>query len=125
MTIYIGNVSHSATAEDLVQLFSQFGEVSNSKIIMDKFTGRSKGFGFVDMDDESANNAINQLNGTEFMTRNVVVNEAKPREEGDRPRRPFNRSGNGGGNGGGNNNRRPGGGGGGGGGFNRERRNSY
>jgi RNA recognition motif-containing protein len=118
MTIYIGNVSHSATAEDLVQLFSQFGEVSNSKIIMDKFTGRSKGFGFVDMDDESANNAINQLNGTEFMTRNVVVNEAKPREEGDRPRRPFNRSGNGGGN----NNRRPGGGGGG---FNRERRNSY
>ena len=117
MTIYIGNVSHSASAEDLVQLFSQFGEVSNQKIIMDKFTGRSKGFGFVDMDDEAANNAINQLNGTEFMTRNIVVNEAKPREEGaDRPRRPFNRNGN-------NNNRRPSNGNGGG--FNRERRNSY
>jgi RNA recognition motif-containing protein len=99
MTIYVGNVSHRATGDDLTNLFSQYGEVTNAKIITDKFTGKSKGFGFVDMDDDSANAAIEALNGTEYMTRNIVVNEAKPREEGARPPRfNNNRSGGGGGN---------------------------
>jgi RNA recognition motif-containing protein len=82
MTIYIGNVSHSATAEDLVQLFSQFGEVSNSKIIMDKETGRSKGFGFIEMNDSvAADTAISQLHGSEDGGRSLTVNEARPVEK--------------------------------------------
>jgi RNA recognition motif-containing protein len=98
MNIYIGNLNWSTTEEDLRNLFLQFGEVSSANIVSDKFTGRSKGFGFVEMPDTTAgHNAINALNGQAFKDRNITVNEARPREE--RParsnnggeRRPFNK----------------------------------
>ena len=131
MTIYVGNLSHKASDDDLVNLFSQFGAVKSAKIIMDKFTGRSRGFAFVEMEEDSASEAaISALHEQEFMTRTLTVNEAKPREEGDRPQ--FNRNRGGGGGGGGFNRGGQGGGGGfnrggqgGGGGYNRERRDNY
>lgn len=95
------------------ELFSPFGDVQSVSLISDKFTGRSKGFAFVEMDDESGNVAIDQLHDTEFMQRTLVVNEARPREE----RAP--RSGGGGGGRGGN------GGGGGRGRGGRDSRDSY
>ena len=98
MNIYVGNLSFSATDDSLRDLFAQFGEVTSAKIMMDKMSGRSKGFGFVDMpDDAAANAAIAELNDKEFMERNLKVNEARPRTEGDRPRKTFNRGGGGGG----------------------------
>jgi RNA recognition motif-containing protein len=67
----------------LKQLFAEYGEVSSAKIIMDKVTQRSRGFGFIEMaDDTAGRNAINELNGADFMGKNLVVNEARPREEG-------------------------------------------
>ena len=125
MTIYVGNLSHKASEDDLSNLFSQFGAVKSAKIIMDKFTGRSRGFAFVEMEEDSASEAaISALHEQEFMTRPLTVNEAKPREEGDRPQ--FNRNRGGGGGGGGGYNRGGGGGNnGGGGGYNRERRDNY
>ncbi len=125
MTIYIGNLSHQATEDDLMSLFSQHGEVTSAKIIKDNFSGRPRGFAFVEMaDDEAAKAAIEALNDTEFMTRTMVVNEARPKTEGGggggggggRPRGGFNR---GGGGGGGGFNRGGGGGEGGGGGYNK------
>ena len=107
MTIYVGNLSYQASEQDINQLFSEFGDVSSVNIISDKFTGRSKGFAFVDMDDDnSANSAIDSLNDSEFMDRTLVVNQARPRTE-----RPP-RSGGGGGGGGFNRGRSGGGGGG-------------
>jgi RNA recognition motif-containing protein len=98
MNIYVGNLSFRATDDGLRDLFAQFGEVTSAKIMMDKMSGRSKGFGFVDMpDDAAANAAIAELNDKEFMERNLKVNEARPRTEGDRPRKSFNRGGGGGG----------------------------
>jgi len=98
MNIYVGNLSFRATDDSLRELFAQFGEVTSAKIMMDKMSGRSKGFGFVDMpDDAAANAAIAELNDKEFMERNLKVNEARPRTEGDRPRKSFNRGGGGGG----------------------------
>lgn len=102
MTIYIGNLSHQATEDDLVTLFSQHGEVSSAKIITDKFTGRPKGFAFVEMaNEDEAKAAIAAFNETEFMTRKMVVNEARPKTEGGGGNRPrgggFNRGGGGGG----------------------------
>ncbi|GAB1449830.1 MAG: RNA-binding protein [Bacteroidetes bacterium] len=93
MNIYIGNLNWSAKVEDLQNLFSSYGEVSSVNIVNDKFTGRSKGFGFVEMpDNASAQNAINNLNGAEFMSRNITVNEARPREErAPRERRSYDR----------------------------------
>ena len=100
MNIYVGNLSFRATDDGLRDLFAEFGEVTSAKIMMDKMSGRSKGFGFVDMpDDAAANAAIAALNDKEFMERNLKVNEARPRTEGDRPRRSFNRGGSGGGGG--------------------------
>ena len=97
MNIYVGNLSFRATEDSLRELFSQYGEVTSARIMTDKMSGRSKGFGFVDMaDDAAANAAINALNDQDFMERKLRVNEAKPRTEGDRPRRPFNRGGGGG-----------------------------
>jgi len=104
--IYVGNLSYSVGNGDLESLFSQFGDVSRAQVIQHRDTGRSKGFGFVEMDDEdSAEKAIEELDGSEFEGRNLTVNEARPRE--DRPSR-------GGGGGGGYDG---GGGGGGGGGY--------
>lgn len=83
MNIYVGNLSWSMTDQDLSDLFTQFGEVSSAKILREKNTGRSKGFGFVEMaDDEAARNAISTLHETEVQGRKIVVNESQPRPEG-------------------------------------------
>lgn len=83
MNIYVGNLSWGLKDQDLANLFTPFGEVASAKIVMDKFTQRSKGFGFVEMpNDEQAQAAIAQLNGTEIEGRNLVVNESRPKEEG-------------------------------------------
>ncbi len=84
-TVYVGNISYRATEEDLEALFAPFGEVESVKIITDRETGRSRGFGFVDMaDDAAAREAIEALSGREHLGRRLVVNEARPRER--RPR---------------------------------------
>lgn len=84
MNIYVGNLSWGLKDQDLADLFTPFGEVASAKIVMDKFTQRSKGFGFVDMpNDEQAQAAISQLNGSEIDGRNLVVNESRPKEGGD------------------------------------------
>ncbi len=83
MNIYVANIPWKASEEQLKQLFAEYGEVSSAKIIMDKVTQRSRGFGFIEMaDDTAGRNAINELNGFDFMGKNLVVNEARPREEG-------------------------------------------
>lgn len=112
--LYVGNLAYSVRDDDLNQAFGQFGAVSSAKVMMDRETGRSKGFGFVEMgSDAEAQAAINGLNGQPVAGRAVVVNEARPREE--RPagfRSPYG-GGNGGGGGGGfGGGRREGGGGG-------------
>ncbi len=84
MNIYVGNLPYSATDADLRQAFAQYGEVSKVQLISDKFTGESKGFGFVEMDNNSqADAAIKGLNGTAFKGRNITVNQARPKS--DRP----------------------------------------
>ena len=88
MNIYAGNLSWNLGDQELQDLFAPFGEVTSAKIITDKFTQRSKGFGFIEMEDSSAGTkAIEALNGNESEGRTLRVNEAKPREE--RPRRQF------------------------------------
>jgi RNA recognition motif-containing protein len=83
MNIYVGNLSWNLKDQDVANLFSPFGEVTSAKIVMDKFTQRSKGFGFVEMpNDEQAQAAIDQLNGSEVDGRNLVVNESRPKEGG-------------------------------------------
>lgn len=83
MNIYVGNLSWSMTNEDLAALFQQYGSVSSAKILNDKFTGRSKGFGFVEMENaDEANAAISALNDSEIQGRKIVVNEAQPKPEG-------------------------------------------
>jgi RNA recognition motif-containing protein len=83
MNIYVGNLSWNLKDQDLANLFTPFGEVTSAKIVTDKFTQRSKGFGFVEMkDDAQAQAAIAQLNGSEVDGRNLVVNESRPKEEG-------------------------------------------
>ncbi|WP_035586991.1 RNA recognition motif domain-containing protein [Hippea jasoniae] len=79
-TLYVGNLPYATTEEELKELFSEYGEVSSSKIITDRETGRSRGFGFVEMDSESAQKAIESLNGVNFGGRNLKVNEAKERK---------------------------------------------
>ena len=82
MNIYIGNLDYEVTEADLRDAFSEFGDVSKASVIMDKFSGRSKGFGFVEMsNNEEAKQAISSLNESRIGARNVKVNEAKPREE--------------------------------------------
>src|SRR5262247_1616607 len=76
--IFVGNLSFQTTDSDLNDLFAQFGEVESVSIITDRDTGRSKSFGFVAMNDESAEKAISQLNGTELNGRRLTVNEARP-----------------------------------------------
>ncbi len=80
--LYVGNLAYSIRDEDLQQSFSQFGTVTSAKVMMDRDTGRSKGFGFVEMgSDAEAQAAINGMNGQAIGGRAVVVNEARPREE--------------------------------------------
>ncbi len=77
VTLYVGNISYSMKEEELTNAFSQFGKVVSVKIIADKRTGKSKGYGFVEMDnDESADEALKNLNGKELAGRNVKVNKA-------------------------------------------------
>jgi RNA recognition motif-containing protein len=126
MNIYVGNLSWNLKDQDLSNLFASYGEVASAKIVTDKFTNRSKGFGFVEMtNDDQAQAAIAALNGSEVDGRNIVVNESRPKPEGGGgggfKKRSFGSGGGGGGYKGG------GGGGGfkkggnGGGGYNRDR----
>lgn len=79
MNIYVANISFRASEGQLKELFEQYGEVSSVKIVTDRQTGRSRGFGFVEMPNDSEGSAaIAQLNGVSFQDRNLVVNEAKP-----------------------------------------------
>jgi RNA recognition motif-containing protein len=117
--LYVGNLSYNIRDDDLQQAFAQYGSVSSAKVMMDRDTGRSKGFGFVEMgSDAEAQSAINGMNGQALDGRAIVVNEARPREE-----RPGGfgggggRSGGGGGFGGGGGRSGGGGFGGGGGGY--------
>ncbi len=123
MNIYVGNLAWSMTNEDLAALFEQFGTVTSAKILTDKFSGRSKGFAFVEMDNaEEAQAAISQLNDTEVQGRKIVVNEAQPKkDDGGFKKRSFGGGGGGGYRGGGGGGYKGGGGGGykGGGGGNR------
>ena len=83
MNIYVGNLSWGLKDQDLANLFAPFGQVTSAKIVTDKFTQRSKGFGFVEMaNDAEAQAAIAQLNGSEIEGRNLVVNESRPKQEG-------------------------------------------
>ena len=106
MNIYVGNLAREASEDDLRQAFEEFGQVTSAKIITDKFTGDSRGFGFVEMSDNTEGQAaVAGLDGKDLKGRTLKVNEARPRDD--------NRGGGGGGGGG------RGGGGGGGGGFGR------
>ena len=85
MNIFIAKLSGQTTSDDLKELFSEYGEVSTSNVIMDKFTGESKRFGFVEMDDdEAAKKAIAELDGSEYDNSTIVVKEAEPRENRNR-----------------------------------------
>ncbi len=85
MNIYVGNLSYEVTEEDLRQAFGAFGQVESINIIKDKYSGESKGFGFVEMPDKAeAQSAIEGLNGKELKGRALKVSEARPRSEGSR-----------------------------------------
>ena len=127
MKLYVGNLPHATTDSELQELFTNFGTVDSAMVIRDKFTGKSRGFGFVEMSESNeAEAAIEQVNGSELGGRTLTVNEARPRE--DRPRGGGGfRGGNGGGGyrGGGGGGYRGGNGGGGGGGYRQDRRDRY
>lgn len=110
MRIYVGNLPYNSTENELRELFSEHGDVVSASIVMDRETGRSRGFGFIEMDDSVGNTAIEKLNGAQFDGRSLVVNEARPREQ----RSGFGGGGGGGGRGGGGRGGFGGGGGGGG-----------
>jgi len=102
MNIYVSNLSFNVQDEDLREFFAEYGEVSSAKVITDKFTQKSRGFGFVEMpDDEAAQKAIKELDGAHVEGRAITVTIAKPREErpsngGGGNRRSFSGGGNGG-----------------------------
>ena len=97
MNIYVSNLSFNVQDEDLREFFTPYGEVTSAKIINDRETGRSRGFGFVEMSDDAASKkAIAELDGSEVDGRTMKVMEAKPKEDKPRSNNPF-RSGNGGG----------------------------
>lgn len=101
MNIYVSNLSFNVADEDLQDFFAEYGEVTSAKIIKDKFTGRSRGFGFVEMSsDEHAQKAIQELDGAVVEGRTISVTVAKPKEERSDNRRPYASN-----NGGGYNNR--------------------
>jgi cold-inducible RNA-binding protein len=95
--MYVGNIPYNATEEDLRGLFSEYGEVESLKIIQDQFTGRSKGFGFIEMvNEEDAKKAIATLNGKDFNGKSLTVAEARPQQK----QQSFNKRGSGYGGGG-------------------------
>ena len=82
MNIYVGNLSYEVNENDLIEVFEEYGTVSSTRVITDKYTGRSKGFGFVTMENtDEANHAIEVLNGAVYEQRDMIVNQAKPRKE--------------------------------------------
>ncbi len=88
MNIYVGNLDYKVDEEDLKSVFAEYGNVSEVKIITDKMSGRSKGFGFVTIDDQAeAQKAIEELNGATVATREIVVNEAREKKESNNRRR--------------------------------------
>lgn len=90
MNIFVGNLSFAVTENQLTKLFSEFGAVSTATIVTDKYSGRSRGFGFVEMENkEDGQEAISRLEGKIIDTRTITVNEAKPRTE--QPRNSFDR----------------------------------
>jgi cold-inducible RNA-binding protein len=95
--LYVGNISFDTTNEDLAQAFGQFGTVTSAQVVLDRDTGRSRGFAFVEMSD-GADQAVAAMNNANFMGRTLTVNEARPRE--DRPRSGGYGGGGGGGRGG-------------------------
>lgn len=85
MRLYVGGLPYQTTEQDLIDLFSQGGEVASAVVITDRDTGRSKGFGFVEMnDEEEARSAIERLNGSTLGSRTIIVNEARERQSGGR-----------------------------------------
>lgn len=114
MNIYIGNLSKDVTEDDLQAAFSKYGAIKSAKVIRDMFTTESKGFGFVEMNDnDAATKAIEELNGTDVKGKKIVVNESRPKTGGDRRGGGGSRGGSGGGSrGGGFGGNRSGGGGG-------------
>ena len=89
MNIFVGNLAFTTTEDDLAQLFEPFGTVSQARIATDRDTGRSRGFGFVEMpNDAEAQEAIAELHGATIGGRQLTVNEARPREDRGGPRRP-------------------------------------
>lgn len=94
MNIYVGNLPLTAKEDDLREVFEEFGQVTSVKIITDKYTGDSRGFGFVEMPDYSeANSAISELDGKELKGKNLKVNKARPRRDDRSSRGGFNRGG--------------------------------
>lgn len=92
MKIYVGNMPYSVTSDALSDMFSEYGDVDEATVIKDRDSGRSKGFGFVDMpSDADANRAIKGLNGTQLDNRALVVNQARPRENRPRQERSSRR----------------------------------
>ena len=88
MNIYVGNLSYEVTEDDLKQMFEEYGSIVKAIIIKDRETGRSKGFGFVEMNEqEDGKKAIQELDGTSVKDRNIKVNEARPRKEREKPGR--------------------------------------
>jgi RNA recognition motif-containing protein len=103
MNIFVGSLPFSIEEADLRESFEAYGAVDSVKVVTDKFTGRSKGFGFVEMpNDEEAQKAIDELNGATVQGRAIVVNKSEPKPEGERRSSSNNRSGGGGYGGGGN-----------------------
>jgi RNA recognition motif-containing protein len=91
MNIFIAGLSYCITDADLNDLFGEYGDISSAKVVMDRETGRSKGYGFVEMNDESAGQkAIDELNGAEYDGRTISVSVARPRTEGGNQRRGGN-----------------------------------
>src|SRR2546425_8063001 len=89
MRLYVGGLPYQTTEKDLLDLFEQGGQVTSATVITDRDTGRSKGFGFVEMsDDQEARSAIERLNGTNMGDRTIIVNEARERQSQGRERRP-------------------------------------
>ncbi|MDE0185776.1 MAG: RNA-binding protein [Candidatus Poribacteria bacterium] len=87
MNIYVGNLSFSATDDDVLEAFQEFGKVETVNVIRDSYDGRSRGFGFVEMpEDAEAKSAIEALDGSEFMGRNLKVNEARPKSRRNQSR---------------------------------------
>jgi len=83
-TIFVGNLPWSTTDEDLKNLFAEFGAVVSARVVTDKFSGKSRGFGFVDMDNADADKAITGMTGKRMGDRELTINEAKPKTEGGR-----------------------------------------